>query len=125
MEVIGNVIAVEPFRRRYGNFINEESGYQLTPSWQFAVNQASTFGCFVYVSRLTRVGKLGIGNVADCAGASLSLAGHKTASATDAPFKWPWSRSPVSSFWSSLLKASRCCLLDSSYPVSPLAFSQV
>ena len=51
--VIGNVIAVEPFRRRFGYYTGEEHGYQLTPSWQTAIGQASTIGCFLYVSHPT------------------------------------------------------------------------
>ena len=47
MIVIGNLIGVEAYRERFGHYTGPEFGYQLTPSWQTAIGQASTIGCFI------------------------------------------------------------------------------
>lgn len=45
--VLGNLIGVNEYRKKYGYWTGEQSGYQLTPAWQSAVGQASTIGCFL------------------------------------------------------------------------------
>jgi SP family general alpha glucoside:H+ symporter-like MFS transporter len=42
-----NLTYLEAFRQNFGRYVDEASGYQLTPSWQTAVQQASTVGAFV------------------------------------------------------------------------------
>lgn len=45
--MIGNLIGVEAYRERFGQWTGPEHGYQLTPSWQTAIGQASTIGSFI------------------------------------------------------------------------------
>ena len=45
--LLGNLLGMKSFRRHFGEFVDEEHGYQLTPAWQTGVTQASTVGAFV------------------------------------------------------------------------------
>lgn len=49
LALIGNLIALGGFRERYGTFVNEEQGYQISASWQSALTQAPTIGAFLGV----------------------------------------------------------------------------
>lgn len=40
----GNFIGVPAFREKYGEFVNAEVGYQLTPAWQAGLGQCSGVG---------------------------------------------------------------------------------
>ena len=45
--VLGGLIGVGEYRKKYGQWSGEEHGYQLTAAWQAAIGQASTIGCFL------------------------------------------------------------------------------
>jgi SP family general alpha glucoside:H+ symporter-like MFS transporter len=47
--VLGGLIGVGEYRKKYGYWSGEEHGYQLTAPWQAAIGQASTIGCFMLV----------------------------------------------------------------------------
>ncbi|MCO5565980.1 hypothetical protein L7F22_019655 [Adiantum nelumboides] len=46
LNLLGNFFAFPEFARRYGNFVSEEAGYQLTPAWQAGLNNGSGVGAF-------------------------------------------------------------------------------
>ncbi|KAJ9477274.1 putative Maltose permease MAL31 (putative) [Pseudozyma hubeiensis] len=46
LNLLGNFFAFPTFARRYGHYINEEAGYQLTPAWQAGLNNGSGVGAF-------------------------------------------------------------------------------
>lgn len=45
--LLGNLLAMPAFREHFGVFVSEEAGYQLEPSWQTGISQASVVGSFV------------------------------------------------------------------------------
>ncbi|WOO80240.1 Maltose permease MAL31 [Vanrija pseudolonga] len=44
--LLGNILALPPYRQKFGFWSGEEHGYQLTAAWQTAVGQAPTIGNF-------------------------------------------------------------------------------
>ncbi|WWC65493.1 uncharacterized protein I303_108111 [Kwoniella dejecticola CBS 10117] len=44
LALVGNLIALEGFRERYGEYVNAQQGYQISAAWQSAVTQAPTIG---------------------------------------------------------------------------------
>lgn len=40
----GNFIGIPAFRQAYGEYVNAEVGYQLTPAWQAGLGQCSGIG---------------------------------------------------------------------------------
>jgi SP family general alpha glucoside:H+ symporter-like MFS transporter len=47
LPVLGNLVGVNEYRKKYGYWTGEQNGYQLTPAWQSAIGLASTIGCFL------------------------------------------------------------------------------
>ena len=45
--LLGNLLAMPAFRKQFGYYVDEASGYQLAASWQTGITQASTVGAFV------------------------------------------------------------------------------
>lgn len=42
--LLGSFFGYPSFRRKYGTFINEESGYQLSAQWQTGLNDTGAVG---------------------------------------------------------------------------------
>lgn len=40
----GNFVGLPAFRAKFGELVNEEVGYQLTPAWQSGLGQCSGIG---------------------------------------------------------------------------------
>ncbi|WVQ69635.1 uncharacterized protein L199_007855 [Kwoniella botswanensis] len=45
--VLGSIIGLPTYREKYGHFSETAGSYQLSPTWQTAIGQASTIGCFI------------------------------------------------------------------------------
>ncbi|OCF32268.1 MFS transporter, SP family, general alpha glucoside:H+ symporter, partial [Kwoniella heveanensis BCC8398] len=45
--LLGSIIGLPTYRERYGRWSETAGSYQLSPTWQTAIGQASTIGCFV------------------------------------------------------------------------------
>ncbi|OWZ28479.1 MFS transporter, SP family, general alpha glucoside:H+ symporter [Cryptococcus neoformans Tu259-1] len=45
--LLGSIIGLPTYRQKYGHYSETAGSYQLSPSWQTAVGQASTIGCFI------------------------------------------------------------------------------
>lgn len=46
LNLLGNFFAFPQFARKYGHYVSEEAGYQLTPAWQAGLNNGSGVGAF-------------------------------------------------------------------------------
>jgi MFS family permease len=46
LALVGNLIALGAFRERFGVYVDERQGYQVSAAWQSAVTQAPTIGAF-------------------------------------------------------------------------------
>ncbi|OCF32136.1 hypothetical protein I316_06292 [Kwoniella heveanensis BCC8398] len=60
LSLVGNLIALQGFRDRYGEYVNDTVGYQISAPWQSAVTQAPTigavFGVLVSAQLASKVG---------------------------------------------------------------------
>ena len=45
--LMGNLLAMPAFRKHFGRYVDEKSGYQLDPAWQTGISQAPVVGSFV------------------------------------------------------------------------------
>lgn len=43
--LMGNFFAYPTFREKYGQYVDEKNGYQVSAPWQTGLNMASTVGC--------------------------------------------------------------------------------
>lgn len=46
LNLLGNFFAFPRFAQKYGHYVDQESGYQLTPAWQAGLNNGSGVGAF-------------------------------------------------------------------------------
>ncbi|WVR05526.1 hypothetical protein IAU60_002544 [Kwoniella sp. DSM 27419] len=44
--LLGNLLAMPAFRKHFGDYVDETTGYQLAASWQTGLSQATTVGAF-------------------------------------------------------------------------------
>lgn len=51
--LMGNFFGYPTFQRKYGEYYNEELGYQIPARWQTGLNMSSTIGC-IFGKELSR-----------------------------------------------------------------------
>jgi SP family general alpha glucoside:H+ symporter-like MFS transporter len=49
LTIKGNFIGIPAFREKFGEYVDEQSGYQLTPAWQAGLGQCSGIGSILSV----------------------------------------------------------------------------